>query len=240
VSGLAGPGVEVRAPATAVVDGDATRLRQVLANLVANGLRHGTRVAIEVGVRSWLVREVVRLRGGLVAAPFARHAGALFALSAAMWFAVLGVLVFAGLVAHELGVVAVLVWGGFVGWLSARAAPVLAVLAKDPALGARAIGPGRELYQRAPWPWRWTVLVELVVLGAVTYVHYSGDEALAFNGAVVTELTTSNGWPKAVAAATRSSVPIAVFYGARLFTAFASTLFVAAYVILGEESKDAG
>ncbi len=33
----------------AIVDGDPTRLRQVLANLVANGLRHGTRVEIEVG-----------------------------------------------------------------------------------------------------------------------------------------------------------------------------------------------
>ena len=49
VAGLAGPGVEVLAPAEAVVDGDETRLRQLLANLVANGLRHGTRVAIEVG-----------------------------------------------------------------------------------------------------------------------------------------------------------------------------------------------
>jgi two-component system, OmpR family, sensor kinase len=33
------------------VEGDPTRLRQVLSNLVANGLRHGSRVAIDVGER---------------------------------------------------------------------------------------------------------------------------------------------------------------------------------------------
>jgi two-component system, OmpR family, sensor kinase len=31
------------------VDGDPTRLRQVVANLVENGLRHGSRVRLEVG-----------------------------------------------------------------------------------------------------------------------------------------------------------------------------------------------
>lgn len=50
--------VELRAEMVAVsvagrtqVEGDPTRLRQVLSNLVVNGLRHGSRVAIDVGER---------------------------------------------------------------------------------------------------------------------------------------------------------------------------------------------
>ena len=50
--------VELRTEVVAVsvagrpgVEGDPTRLRQVLANLVANGLRHGSRVAIDVAER---------------------------------------------------------------------------------------------------------------------------------------------------------------------------------------------
>ena len=50
--------VELRTQTVAVsvadhprVEGDPTRLRQVLANLVANGLRHGSRVTIDVGER---------------------------------------------------------------------------------------------------------------------------------------------------------------------------------------------
>lgn len=50
--------VELRTETVAVsvtgrpgVEGDPTRLRQVLSNLVANGLRHGSRVTIDVGER---------------------------------------------------------------------------------------------------------------------------------------------------------------------------------------------
>lgn len=46
VRGLARPSVEVSTESCVVVC-DPTRLRQAVANLVANGLRHGTRVAIE-------------------------------------------------------------------------------------------------------------------------------------------------------------------------------------------------
>jgi two-component system OmpR family sensor kinase len=48
-STFAGGTVEVEAPAGAIVEGDPTRLRQALANLVGNGLRHGTNVRVEVG-----------------------------------------------------------------------------------------------------------------------------------------------------------------------------------------------
>jgi two-component system OmpR family sensor kinase len=47
VSGLSGPDVEVAVTGRPVVEGDPTRLRQALANLVANGLRHGTHVRVE-------------------------------------------------------------------------------------------------------------------------------------------------------------------------------------------------
>jgi two-component system OmpR family sensor kinase len=50
-STFAGDAVVVEAPAAAIVAGDATRLRQVLANLVGNGLRHGANVRVEVGER---------------------------------------------------------------------------------------------------------------------------------------------------------------------------------------------
>ena len=45
---FAAPRVTVRADGPMTVDGDATRLRQVLSNLVANALRHGTRAAVDV------------------------------------------------------------------------------------------------------------------------------------------------------------------------------------------------
>ncbi len=43
-----GDGVVVTTAAAALADCDPTRLRQALANLVANGLRHGSQVVIEV------------------------------------------------------------------------------------------------------------------------------------------------------------------------------------------------
>lgn len=47
-SGFAGPSVTVAADGEQLVRGDPTRLRQAVSNLVANGLRHGSRVALEV------------------------------------------------------------------------------------------------------------------------------------------------------------------------------------------------
>lgn len=49
VSAFAAPSVLVEANGRAAVRGDATRLRQVIANLVANALRHGIRAVVEVG-----------------------------------------------------------------------------------------------------------------------------------------------------------------------------------------------
>jgi signal transduction histidine kinase len=48
VSGLAADRVDVSVAGRSPVAGDPTRLRQALANLVENGLRHGSRVAIDV------------------------------------------------------------------------------------------------------------------------------------------------------------------------------------------------
>ncbi|HET8812906.1 MAG TPA: HAMP domain-containing sensor histidine kinase, partial [Gaiella sp.] len=67
--------VEIDGPAT--VDGDATRLRQVLSNLVANALRHGTRAAIEVHTSNGRVVVSVADDGPGIASgvdPFARGA----------------------------------------------------------------------------------------------------------------------------------------------------------------------
>jgi two-component system OmpR family sensor kinase len=47
-SSFADDQVDVSVRGRPLVDGDPTRLRQALANLVANGLRHGSRVAIDV------------------------------------------------------------------------------------------------------------------------------------------------------------------------------------------------
>jgi signal transduction histidine kinase len=47
-SGLSADLIEVNAEEGLLVEGDPTRLRQALANLVSNGLRHGSRIAIDV------------------------------------------------------------------------------------------------------------------------------------------------------------------------------------------------
>ncbi len=52
---FAGPTVAVSVDGSAVVRGDSTRLRQAVSNLVRNGLRHGTHVAIDVSERDGLV-----------------------------------------------------------------------------------------------------------------------------------------------------------------------------------------
>ena len=52
---LDAPGVSVAVHGTPHASADATRLRQALANLVENGLRHGSSVAIEVGEEDGLV-----------------------------------------------------------------------------------------------------------------------------------------------------------------------------------------
>ena len=59
VGELRADGVDVSVAGRPKVEGDSTRLRQVLANLVANGLRDGSRVAIAVEERDgWVVADV--------------------------------------------------------------------------------------------------------------------------------------------------------------------------------------
>ncbi len=200
--------------------------------------------AVEVGVRTWLVRAILEARGRKVAPTFLDHAVSLFALSVVMWVAVLGSIVLTGMVAAGLGVVAFLGWALFVYWLSTRAAPILAALALDPSPRG-AVGRGAALLGARASGWRLTVLVELLVLGALTFVYYwegsRSDLSIAMHGTVVAELTTRNAWPDAIASALKDRVPVAIFYGSRIFTAFASTLFIVSYVVLGTEGlSDAG
>jgi len=87
-TGFEGPGVEIRARTETAVEGDPTRLRQALANLVANGLRHGTRVVVEVARRDgWVVLDVSDDGPGVAAGldPFARGAGAAGSTGYGLW-----------------------------------------------------------------------------------------------------------------------------------------------------------
>jgi signal transduction histidine kinase len=56
VTALAGDRVAVTVASPTKVTGDATRLRQAVANLVGNGLRHGAAVVVEVGERDGWAR----------------------------------------------------------------------------------------------------------------------------------------------------------------------------------------
>lgn len=89
-SDLAGPGVRVRADGAALVDADPTRLRQALSNLVANGLRHGSRVAIDVAEdRGRVVVDVSDDGPGVAPGfdPFERGAGAAGSTGYGLWLA---------------------------------------------------------------------------------------------------------------------------------------------------------
>jgi two-component system OmpR family sensor kinase len=90
VAGFAGPSVAIRGEPVGVVEGDATRLRQVVANLVANGLRHGRRVELEVGARDDRVVVDVSDDGPGVAPgldPFARGVGTAGSTGYGLWLA---------------------------------------------------------------------------------------------------------------------------------------------------------
>jgi signal transduction histidine kinase len=89
-STLAGPDVQVRTDGEALVEADPTRLRQVLSNLVVNGLRHGSRVAIDVGESEGRVVVDVSDDGPGVARgldPFARGSGAAGSTGYGLWLA---------------------------------------------------------------------------------------------------------------------------------------------------------
>ena len=80
-------GVHVSA-GPAPVHGDPTRLRQVLANLVANGTRHGARVDVSVSERDgWVLVDVVDDGPGLDPSldPFARGASAAGSTGLGLW-----------------------------------------------------------------------------------------------------------------------------------------------------------
>jgi len=55
VGELRADGVDISVAGRPIVEGDPTRLRQVLSNLVANGLRHGSSVTIGVGEHDGVV-----------------------------------------------------------------------------------------------------------------------------------------------------------------------------------------
>ena len=90
VSAFAAPSVLVEANGRAAVRGDATRLRQVIANLVANALRHGTRATVEVGEEEGRVVVSVTDEGPGVDPgidPFARGASGAGSSGYGLWLA---------------------------------------------------------------------------------------------------------------------------------------------------------
>ena len=90
VSGLASDSVAVTVDGAAEVIADATRLRQAIANLVANGLRHGSRVLIDVEAGAAAVIVEVSDDGPGVAPeidPFARGVSGSGSSGLGLWLA---------------------------------------------------------------------------------------------------------------------------------------------------------
>jgi len=90
VEGLAGDVVAVRVEGRPSVLGDATRLRQAMANLVANGLRHGSRVAVSVAEHEGEVVLEVADDGpgvGPLEDPFARGSSSVASTGLGLWLA---------------------------------------------------------------------------------------------------------------------------------------------------------
>ena len=87
-STFAAPAVSVESNGPATVEGDATRLRQVLSNLLANALRHGTRAAVCVEKKNGLVVVSVTDDGPGVDAgadPFVRGASGAGSTGYGLW-----------------------------------------------------------------------------------------------------------------------------------------------------------
>jgi two-component system OmpR family sensor kinase len=87
---FAAPSVTVEARGEARLNGDATRLRQAIANLVANALRHGAHAVVEVTESDGLVVVSVTDDGpGVDAAidPFARGASGAGSTGYGLWLA---------------------------------------------------------------------------------------------------------------------------------------------------------
>ncbi len=90
VRGFARPAVTVGAEGEHVVRADPTRLRQAVANLVANGLRHGAHVSVEVAERAGRVELVVTDDGPGFAPevdPFVRGASGSGSTGYGLWLA---------------------------------------------------------------------------------------------------------------------------------------------------------
>ena len=88
MSAFAGDGVRVSVAGAAFVHGDPTRLRQVLANLIANGLRHGTHVEIALSERDGRVVVDVMDDGAGIAPgidPFVRSASGVGSSGLGLW-----------------------------------------------------------------------------------------------------------------------------------------------------------
>jgi signal transduction histidine kinase len=90
VTALADDGISVTVTSPTAVVGDPTRIRQAVANLVRNGLRHGSVVAIEVGETDGWARVDVSDDGPGIEAgidPFARGVSGVGSSGLGLWLA---------------------------------------------------------------------------------------------------------------------------------------------------------
>src|SRR5262249_26507819 len=136
---------------------------------------------------------------------------------------------------------------------NSRLAPFVAAapLAKG---GLRAIwakmGP---LFHARRNPFRRTVAVHLLVLGAVVFIwlnayEYRNAEGLnvltatqfKVNGECVLNFTPETQWPIAIAEATRKTIPYALGLVFQAIVLALGTLFMAGYGVIGLEAEDTG
>jgi hypothetical protein len=195
-------------------------------------------IAVHVLALAWFLREAER-----VDIPLPRLAGSLLAILFLLWFATFAVLALVLAVAPGLGEAFWLVLGAFglfQFWIASRTAPLLHALSRREGRLTGTWRDARHLHSAYPGKWRATALVHLLLLGALTLVHVerggSYSTNLALHATSVISFSTENAWLNAIASALNLGIPDAVQVLVEVGTVLATTVFLAAYVVLGEEA----